>query len=351
MVSRRKLSERRIGDTPPIQPHRRVSRLGASVLALLALILALTSCGPSSNANGNPTVNGASVAVATWQSSKPFDPAVGAPLPNYRIVTAYGIVNGTEFNGPASTLDYLDKFLPQLKELGKQYEAADPTHPVKLGIDLVINVIQPCWAFPKYCASWADDATIQAYVDYCQKHDLLLFFDLQLAVQPVPDAVNYILPYLSKYPFVQLALDTEFHFPNTPDGYAQAAGYPCCTGSVYANDINWTIDKLAQISYQNRLPRKVLLVHEFTEVAVPDKEKIKIDPNVSLVIQADGFGSASDKLFKYGLFLQQTNMQYGGYKVFLDYTADYPGTAHDIPVQTPDEVMQIFPQPLFISYE
>lgn len=328
-----------------------MSRLGASLLALLALSLVLTSCGPSAAATNAPTGSAASLAVASWLSSKPFDPSVGAPLPTNRIVAVYGIVGGVTFNGPASNLDLLDSYLPQLQALGKQYAQLDPTHPVKLGIDLVINVIQPCYAYPKYCASWADDGTLQAYVDYCQKHDLLLFFDLQLAVQPVPDAVNYILPYLSKYPFVQLALDTEFHFPNTPDGYAQAAGYPCCTGSVYANDINWTIDKLAQISYQNRLPRKVLLVHEFTEVAVPDKEKIKIDPNVSLVIQADGFGSASDKLFKYGLFLQQTNMQYGGYKVFLDYTADYPGTAHDIPVQTPDEVMQIFPQPLFISYE
>jgi hypothetical protein len=334
-----------------IRTKGRLSRLGAFFLVLLMVALALTSCGSTTPSQTTTSGGAAKLAVATWLASKPFDPSVGAPLPTNRIVTAYGIVNGTEFNGPASTLEYLDRFLPQLQDLGRQYAAADPTHPVKLGIDLVINVIQPCYAFPKYCASWADDATLQAYVDYCKKHDLLLFFDLQLAVQPVPDAVNFILPYLTKYPFVELALDTEFHFPNTPAGYAQAAGYPCCTGSVYASDINWTIDKLAQVSLENHLPRKVLLVHEFTPVAVPDKEKIKIDPNVSLVIQADGFGAVNDKLYKYGLFLQETNMQYGGYKVFLDYTASYPGTAHDTPVQTPADVMQIFPQPLFISYE
>jgi len=194
-------------------------RLSASVLLALALALVLASCAPLSNTSASNTPSGgaASLAIATWQSSKPFDPAEGAPLPTNRIVAVYGIVGGVTFNGPASNLDLLNSYLPQLQDLGNQYAKLDPTHPVKLGIDLVINVIQPCYAFPKFCASWADDATLQAYVDYCQKHDLLLFFDLQLGVQPVADAVNSnLMMYLTKYPFVELALDTEFHFPNTP---------------------------------------------------------------------------------------------------------------------------------------
>ena len=56
---------------------------------------------------------------------------------------------------------------------------------------------------------------MQAYIDFCQQHNLLLFFDLQLGTEPVKDAVmNHVLTYLEKYPFVELALDTEFHFPN-----------------------------------------------------------------------------------------------------------------------------------------
>lgn len=327
----------------------RMPRLGASMLVMLTLTLLLTSCGSPSSANNSATGNAASLAVTTWQSSKPFNPDDGAALPTNRIVTVYGIVNGVEFNGPASNLDLLNNYLPQLQNLGKQYASLDPTHPVKLGIDLVINVIQPCSAFPKYCASWADDATIQEYVDFCQKHDLLLFFDLQLGVQPVADAVNSnLMKYLSKYSFVHLALDTEFHFPNTPQGYAMAAGYPCCLGWMDADEINWTIDKLAEISLQNHLPRKVLIIHQWNYAVLTNKDKIKINPNVSLVLQSDGFGLTSDKLYDYEVFVQKHMIQYGGYKIFFQY----PGAgAGDTPVQTPAQVMQVFPQPLFISYE
>lgn len=332
------------------QPSRRwLARISASVLAMLTMVLVLTSCGPAAPVASTPPGNGASLAITTWQSSKPFDPSVDAPLPTYRIVAAYGIVGGVTFNGPASNLDLLNSYLPQLQDLGKQYAALDPTHPVKLGIDLVINVIQPCYAFPKYCASWADDATLQAYIDFCQKHDLLLFFDLQLGVQSVTDAVNtYLLKYLTKYSFVELALDTEFHFPNTPQGYAMAQGYPCCLGWMDATEINWTINKLAEISLQNHLPRKVLIVHQWNAAVLTNKDKITINPDVSVVLQSDGFGSTSDKLFDYQVFVQQHMVQYGGYKLFFQY----PGAgAGDNPLQTPEQVMAIFPQPLFISYE
>jgi hypothetical protein len=41
-------------------------------------------------------------------------------------------------------------------------------------------------------------------------------------------------------------------------------------------------------------------------------------------------------------------IQYGGYKLFFQY----PGAgAGDNPLQTPAQVMQVYPQPLFISYE
>ncbi|HEX5546057.1 MAG TPA: hypothetical protein VFX24_01535 [Ktedonobacterales bacterium] len=328
---------------------RHMPRRSASVLLALMLALVLASCAPSSSASDTPKGNAASLAIATWQSSKPFDPAEGAPLPTNRIVAVYGIVGGVTFNGPASNLDLLNSYLPQLQDLGNQYAKLDPTHPVKLGLDLVVNVIQPCYSFPKFCASWADDATLQAYVDYCQKHNLLLFFDLQLGVQPVADAVNSnLMKYLSKYSFVELALDTEFHFPNTPQGYAMAQGYPCCLGWMDATEINWTIDTLANISLQNHLPRKVLVIHQWNYAVLTNKNKIKLNPDVSIVLQSDGFGATSDKLFDYQVFVQKAMIQYGGYKLFFQY----PGAgAGDNPLQTPAQVMQVYPQPLFISYE
>lgn len=345
----------------------RKPRFGVGVVTLLSLLLVLTSCGATPSGSNNTAGNGASLGIATWQSSKPFDNSVGAPLPTNRIVAVYGISGGVQFNGAASTLDMLDNYLPQLQALGRQYAAADPTHPVKLGIDLVVNVIQPCTWYPKYCTSWAPDATkyingtkvdgIQDYINYCQKHDLYLFLDLQLGVEPVSHALIYtdnkdnpvpIIDYLQKYPFVELALDTEFHFPNTPEGYGMAAGYPCCLGWMDAAEVNWTIDKLAQISLQYHLPRKVLVLHQWNSAVLTNKDKIRSNPDTSLVLQSDGFGALADKLADYSIFVQQHMIQYGGYKLFFQY----PGTnAGDNPLQTPAQVLQVFPQPLFVSYE
>lgn len=325
----------------------RSAALAPSTL-LLCLLMILAGCGDAPRTS-TPAANGSEGGRAAVLSTVPFDPSIGAPLPTNRIVAAYGIVGGVDFNGPASSLDMLNAFLPKLQELGKQYAALDPTHPVQLAIDLVVNVIQPCGAFPQWCASWADDATIKAYAQFCQQHQLLLFFDLQLGTEPVADAVTkHLLTYLQKYPFAHLALDTEFHFPNTPQGYAEAAGYPCCLGSMDASEINWTINELAQISLQQRLPRKVLVIHQWNSAVLTNKDKIRRNPNVSLVLQSDGFGYVDTKLGDYQVFVQQDLIQYGGYKLFFNYSG---GTAYDIPLQSPQDVMQIFPQPLFISYE
>jgi len=326
----------------------RRSLLTALVLVSLCAVITLAGCGGTVSAATTQGPQAASQAL-TQAGAKTFDPSVGAPLPNGRIVAAYGIVNGSQYNGPASTLAMLDAFLPQLQQLGEQYAALDPSHPVQLALDLVVNVIQPCSLYSKWCASFTDDATMQTYVTYCQQHHLLLFFDLQLGVEPVADAVvNQLQPYLQKYPFTELALDTEFHFPNTAQGYAEAQGYPCCLGWVDASEINWAITYLAQVALANHLPRKVLVVHQWDSAVIHNKGQIALNPNVSVVVQSDGWGDASNKIGDYQQFVQQSLVEYGGYKLFFPYPGD---TQFDVPFQTPQEVMSLFPQPLFVSYQ
>jgi hypothetical protein len=243
----------------------------------------------------------------------------------------------------------LNSYLPQLAGLSRQYAALDPTHGVEQAVDLVVNPLNPCSEAPKWCSRYPDRATMEAYVRFCLQHHLLLFFDLQLGTEPVRDAIlNHLLPYLTKYPFTEVALDTEFHFPNTPDGYSEAARYPCCLGWMDAAEINWASDELARISRQYRLPRKVLVVHQWDPSVIHGKDRIRLNPDVSLVIQSDGWGATDDKLTNYTRFVQQSMVEYGGYKLFLPHYGD---TQVDVPLQTPQQVMQLFPQPLFISYQ
>jgi hypothetical protein len=321
--------------------------LALSLVAMITTTL-LAGCG-SAQADTGVAGQGLTVGVTAVAAQAAFDPSDGAPLPYHRIVAAYGIVGGSPVNGPASTFDLLNNYLPTLQGLAKQYQALDPTHPTMLALDLVINSIQPCSAFPKWCASFTDDATIQSYIDYCQQHHMLLFFDLQLGVEPVADAVTtQVQKYLEKYPFVELALDTEFHFPNTPQGYADAAGYPCCLGWMDATEVNWAINDLATISLKDHLPRKALIIHQWNPAVLTNKDKIARNPNVSVILQSDGFGYTPNKLGDYYEFVQSDMVGYGGYKLFYQYAGS---TSYDLPLQSPADVMALFPQPLFISYQ
>ncbi len=327
----------------------RHSRWVSLAFTALCVSVILTGCAQSATSSLPPTGGAASLGLATVDASPPFDPSVGAPLPNSRIIAVYGIVGGGEFNGPASNLDMLTAFMPQFQQLGQQYAALDPSHPVQLALDLVVNVIQPCAQFAKWCASGTDDATYLAYIQFCKQHHLLLFFDLQLGVEPVATAVvEQLQPYLQQYSFTELALDTEFHFPNTPQGYAEAAGYPCCLGWMDATEINWAINYLAQTSLKYHLPSKVLVVHQWDQSVIRGKSAIKLNPNVSVVLQSDGWGGAGNKIGDYQVFVQQSLIEYGGYKLFFPYPGD---TQFDSPLQTPQQVMQLFPQPLFVSYQ
>ncbi len=348
----------------------RRQRVELSRLVTLCLVVTMILVGCSvSGAQANTSASGRGAAVPTGTAVTGFDPSVGAPLPDNRIIAAYGIAGGSVVNGPASSIDQLNVYLPQLKALGQQYAAQDPVHPVKLAVDLVVNVFQgggycgTAYDTTGDCSSWVPEDLIQQYIDFCKQNNLLLILDLQLGTEPVQVAIHDtrlnqvdILPYLQQYSFVELQLDTEFHFPDSAYGRAQADAY--ARGSMPASEINFAIDTLASISQQYRLPRKILVFDQFYPEVFPDKDNIKHDPNVSLVLQADGIANYpagfNDKALEYQEFVQQDLIEYGGYKLYQYYqgsTSFDEDPSGNIRIQTPQEVLQLFPQPLYISIQ
>src|SRR5260370_1585792 len=104
-----------------------------------------------------------------------------------------------------------------------------------------------------------------------------------------------------------------------------------------ASEINRTLDELAQISLQQHLARKILVVHEWNSNVLPDKEKIKLNPNVSIVLHSDGFGGFDNKIGDYQVFVKQELIQYGGFKIFLPYAhGGAPGVGYHGPPLAPD---------------
>src|SRR5260370_8786344 len=91
-----------------------------------------------------------------------------------------------------------------------------------------------------------------------------------------------------------------------------------------ASEINWAINELAQIAQQQHLPRKVLVVHQWDPSVIHNKDQVQPNPDVSVVLQSDGWGGVDNKLGDYQVFVQQSLLEYAGSKHFLPPPGDPP---------------------------
>ena len=294
------------------------------------------------------------IAVATPLPT-PFDPNVGAVLPNHRVIAFYAIP-GAPATGPAYQLT--DDMLQQLRQQGAAYQQIDPAHPVELGIDLVVSVPDGFPGPKGYYSHHVDSQTIQNYVNFCQKNGILLFLDLNFGQAPIGPEVDAFLPYLEKYAFVHVAIDPEWMFPSRD-------GIPGVNLShVSAADLNIVIQKLAPLPMQYHLPRKILIIHQYrgdgdglknpdnANVEIVDKRHLLQDPRVDVVLHIDSVGNypngRADKIKQYTQWVADDmqrfhNFKYGGFKIFYNLERKYT-------LMTPGQVLAMKPAPMIVTY-
>lgn len=360
-------------DTRPLsipfpQKPRRASRHPRRYLAIafllsmcLIIIVSATTIVLALKTRGMapiPTVTPRAIAtsIPTPTPTPVFDPSQGAVLPTHRVVAFYA-VPFAEPTGPA--YEPTDTMLAALRNQGADYEQLDPRHPVQLGIDLVVSVPD---AFPGPQNSYShhvDAGTLQSYIDFCSKNDLLLFLDLNFGQSPIMDEVNFFLPYLEKYAFVHMAIDPEWMFP-------RRNGIPGVNlSNVRAADLNPIIEAIAAIPMQYHVPRKILVIHQYRpdgdglkdpydpgQAEIADKRNLLFDPRVDVVIHVDSVGGypgdIQDKRLQYSEWVQQDmikygNFIYGGFKLFYQHEAK-------IRLMTPKEVLSLNPPPMVVTY-
>jgi hypothetical protein len=285
----------------------------------------------------------------------PFDPNVGAVLPTHRVVAFYG-VPFAEPTGPAYEIN--QSMLEHLQNQGAAYQQLDPTHPVQLGIDLVVSVPDNFPGPEGYYSHHVDPATIQSYIDFCQEHNLILFLDLNIGQAPIMKEVNFFLPYLERYSFVELAIDPEWMFPRHD-------GIPGINlSNVRASDLNPIIEAVAAIPEEYHMPRKILMIHQYRsdgdglanpydagQAEIADKRDLVYDPRVDVVVHIDGVGGyvgdQADKTYEYTTWVAQDiqkyhNFRYGGFKLFYHIEAKT--------LMTPRQVLALTPPPLVVTY-
>ena len=350
---------------PPIPPHRRRPRrrvlIGVGVacgLFAMGAILAIWVPGPKNPAQANQsaqTSRGGVVQAAPKPTPVAFDPNVGAILPTHRVV-AYYAVPGAPATGPAYVPS--TAMLKRLKAQGAAYQKLDPAHPVVLGIDLVVSVPDRFKGKSGTYSHHVDAATIEQYVDFCQKNNLLLFLDLNIGwANPLTDLLSFS-QYL-KLPFVEVAIDPEWMFP-------RHNGIPGKNlSNVRASDLNPLIEAVAAMPMKYHVPRKIMIIHQYrgdgdgltkpfspAAAEIADKRNIVDDKRVDLVIHIDSVGGwpgdigvkegqyerwVADDMEKYG------NFQYGGFKIFYKLEAKHK-------LMTPAQVMSMKPAPMVVTY-
>lgn len=350
------------------QKPRRVSRHPRRHLAIvfllsmcLIIIVSATIIVPALKTRSRvpvPTLTPRAVATSTPTPTPTpvFDPSQGAVLPTHRVVAFYAVPYA-EPTGPA--YEPTNTMLAALKHQGDAYGQLDPGHPVQLGIDLVVSVPDDYPGPQNSYSHHVDAGTIQSYIDFCSKNDLLLFLDLNFGLSPIMDEVKFFLPYLEKYAFVHMAIDPEWMFP-------RRNGIPGVNlSNVRASDLNPIIEAIAAIPMQYHVPRKILIIHQYRpdgdslkypydpgQAEIADKRNLLFDPRVDVVIHVDSVGGYAgdiqDKKFQYSEWVQKDmekydNFLYGGFKLFYQHEAK-------IRLMTPKEVLSLNPPPMVVTY-
>ena len=269
---------------------------------------------------------------ARWPVQAP-PPLPGSIIPEHRIVAFYG----NPLSKRMGILGELppDQMLPRLEEVATQWAAADSGQKVLPALHLIATVAQGYPGPGRKYRLQMPDSVIERVADWAEQRGWLLFLDIQVGVSTVEEELRVLLPYL-KRPFIHLALDPEFAMK---DGKRPGTEW---MGRMDASEVNHAVVELAKIVEEQQLPPKVLVVHRFTRNMLTNASQIRLDPRVQVVIDMDGWGAPGSKMGAYRWFVVRHPVQYTGFKLFYK---------NDKPMMTPEQVLELYPRPMYIQYQ
>ncbi|MEN1970417.1 hypothetical protein WMZ97_20375 [Lentibacillus sp. N15] len=254
------------------------------------------------------------------------------PLKHNRLVAFYGTPN-------SENMGILGEYTPEemMKKLKKQtaaYSKADPDRPAIPTIELIATVAQRTPGPDGLYVTKPSKEVIEKYAKLAKDHGALLLLDVQLGRGTVMDELKEVEPYL-KLPHVHLAIDTEYSV-----GEGQIPGEDL--GEVEGEDIQEAVEYVDKMVVENQLPDKMVLVHQFGNGIVKNKDKIKPTKHVEVPLNYDGFGDPAIKMSAYGKLVREQPIQYGGFKLFYK---------NDDPLLSPEDVLKLDPAPAVIDYQ
>ncbi len=264
-------------------------------------------------------------------------PLNGAVLPFNRIVAFYGNLYSKQMGilGELPRKEMLAKLKGELVK----WHAADSTVNVIPALHYIAVTAQGYPGKGNTYRLRMPFHQIDSVISMAKELNALVFIDVQVGHSTIQAELPQFEQYL-KMPNVHFGMDPEFSMKG-----GQKPG--AAIGTFDAADINYVSGYLAKLVKENNLPPKILVVHRFTRPMVTNYKQIKLQPEVQVVMDMDGWGAQARKINTYRQFVYGEPVQFTGFKLF--YKNDFREKGSRI--MTPEEVLKLKPRPMYIQYQ
>ena len=177
---------------------------------------------------------------------------------------------------------------------------------------------------------------IRPWVETAAANDMYVVLDLQPGRTDFLTQAKIYEEFL-RLPHVGLALDPEWRLKPDQVHLEQV-------GTVDSAEINQVVEWLAGIVREEALPQKLLIVHQFRFSMITNRADINTPPELAVLIQMDGQGTMRAKYATWNSLttMADADQFYWGWKNFYD---------EDHPNATTEQVLELSPNPVFVSFQ
>ncbi len=300
-----------------------------------AVIQALAAAPPDAVVGFGPTFG--DDATLAWRAATA---ATGVELPGGTQLAYQGKMNvalyGTPGTGALGVLG--EQGIPETIARAREHAAAyepytDET--VVPSLEIIASVASGGAGDDGNYSSEQPVAQLRPLIDAAHEAGLYVVLDLQ------PGRTDFLTQArlyeeLLLLPYVGLALDPEWRLKPDQVHLRQI-------GSVGIDEVNQVVTYLADLTQANRLPQKLLVLHQFRGSMIAGRERLDMSRSeLAITIHVDGQGTQPAKNETWRALQVNAPPVYWGWKNFYD---------EDIPMLTPEQTMRIVPQPDLVSYQ
>jgi hypothetical protein len=305
-------------------------------LSVVLVVLVVGLLRDDGTGDATTATDGTTTAAAKKPKPPPELPRGGRELlPAFRVVSYAGAPQDPELGelGVGS----LTGAVARLEKQGRAYKKK--TRPIQPALQLISTVVHAAPGADGKYALHQPRSIIARHLRVARKTRSLLILDVQPGRNTFTSETKRLRRWLRE-PDVALALDPEWRMEKAGDIPGQVIG------SVGAAELQASLNEVARTVRRYRLPRKLVLVHRFTEDMVRGLSAVRVPKEVQAVMSIDGVGDRANKEAKYRQLSADLPKDWRiGFKLFYREDREAGG------LMTPAQVMALQPRPDVVLYE